>query len=416
MRRLKILIPHNKPPFVNDLMTTQCKKICSELEKKFELKIIWVIYPTDENLTFEGNDPNIIYAEKYSNAIEILETVHPDLVMINGSMDFHNVSTALASKYKQIPMVVIFFRNFIHVISTPTKKSIKVRLRSGFTYPKFYINQYVFLIKTLKKINYSFFKMSKFLLSYSNMIFFSYFPINNVISGDINLCKDEKWTKKLIETGFDKSSIFVVGDPYFDSLSKEKQNSKITKIENNKTKILFCTAALSAHNFCSKKEENELIIDVVNEILKHEDFEIDIKIHPSTVSREDYEKEVLPKLSSRVMVYQAENLTELINQYHVILTYGGTGAIHNAALIGKPIVNLDFKTNTTANNVFIDDKIITQCERLSNLSSDIKQSKMKTILENDIQQYIDKYIGISDGKSSIRAADAIFDLVNKKTT
>jgi UDP-N-acetylglucosamine 2-epimerase len=240
------------------------------------------------------------------------------------------------------------------------------------------------------------------------------YPVNNLIAGDINLCRDMIWAKELIECGFDKSSIFVVGDPYFDSLFTEIQNSKKLETTNQKTRILFCTSTLSGHGFCSKKEENELIINTVNNILKYNDFEISLKIHPSTVSREDYEKEVLSEFSSNVILYQQEDLVELINSHDLMLTYGGPGTIHYGVLMKKPIVNLDFNTNATKNNIFFDEKIITQCKSLSNLGSDIRESRKKVISDEDVQRYIKRYIGIFDGKSSERAAQSILDLLSKK--
>ena len=415
MMSLKVLISHNKLPHIHDLATVQYKKILLELQKKSDLKIIWVIHPTEETSELKTESSDIIDAGKYNNAVEILQKICPDIIMINGSMDFHNVTMALAARYMKIPLVTIFFRNFVHAISTPSTKSIRARMRRGFSNPKFYVKQYVFLIRTLQKINYNPFRLIKFVLFYTKSVFFSYFPINHIISGDINLCRDNKWNKKLTEFGFDKLTIFEVGDPYFDSLFKEMQNvKKVQKSLDKKIKILFCTSTMAGHGFCSQKEENNLIIDTINKILENDSFDISLKMHPSTISRKDYENEVLPKLRFSIPFYQQENLAELVSTHDIMLTYGGTGAIHYGILMGKPIVNLDFNTPATANNVFVDNKIITQCKSLLNLVSDIQKTNYKVNSNEDVQLYIEKHIGIFDGKSSERSAKAIFDLIDKK--
>ena len=378
MKHLKILISHNKLPHIHDLMTLQCKKICSELEKKMSVEINWLIFPSEEFSTFRNSDPKIIDVSKYHNVVEILNFVQPNIVMINGSMDFHNVDIALASKYMKIPLITIFFRNFFNVVSGSKSQLIKGRGRKILSLFTFYLKQVIFMIKTLQKINFSLLNLTRFTLSYLKMIFFSYFPISNYISGDINLCSNQIWKEKLVKHGFEKSNIFVVGDPYFDSMFTEIQNYDSKSVINTeKIKILFCTTTMYGHGLCSKMEESELIINTINKILKYDDFEILLKIHPSTASREYYEKEILPRLSSNVVLYQHENLLNLITQNDVMLTYGGTGAIHYGALMRKPIVNLDFKTNVTGNNVFLDDKIIIQCKSLANLISDIQQCKNK---------------------------------------
>lgn len=418
MKQLVVLVPHNKLPHLHDLATIHFKKILSKLQERTNLKIIWVMFPTEEGTYFDtNNDPHVIYASKYHNALEIIEEIKPDLVLINGSLDFHNVNISMVCRFKNIPIVTIFFRNFQHVTSNSSSKSIRSRSRKIFSMPNFYIKQIIFLSRTLQKINFPAFKLIKFILSYSKMIIFSYFPISKDISGDINLCTNYAWKKKLIEYGFEDSSILVVGDPYFDSLFTEIQDSKLrTKVDLDSVKILFCTSTMFGHGLCSRKEENNLIIDTSNEILKHSDLKISLKIHPSTASKEDYLKEVLPKLSTSISLHQQENLLELINQNDIILTYGGTGAIHYGVLMKKPIVNLDFMTNATGNNVFSDDKIITQCKSLSNLISDIRQANKKVISDEDVAKYIEKYIGIFDGKNSERSADAIFNFLSDRIT
>ena len=93
MEKLTILIPHNKFPHLHDLMTEQCKNICKELNDKVDLQVVWVKFPADGMETFKSSDPSVIDSSLYKNALEILEHVKPDFVLMNGTLAFHNVET-----------------------------------------------------------------------------------------------------------------------------------------------------------------------------------------------------------------------------------------------------------------------------------------------------------------------------------
>ena len=94
-----------------------------------------------------------------------------------------------------------------------------------------------------------------------------------------------------------------------------------------------------------------------------------------------------------------------------MLTYGGPGSIHYGVLMGMPIVNLDYNTNATKNNVFVDGNLITQCKNQKDLLNCIKEKGKVT--QRDIDNYVNKYIGIFDGSSSERAAQIILESIKE---
>lgn len=430
MKKITILIPHNKSPYLHDLFTIQCNNVLRKLELQFNLGIVWALFPP---AVAESKDTNLqtINARHYPNAVKILESINPDIVLINGSVDFHNVEIALAAKYKKIPVATFFFRNIITDTTDSSLDIVRVRLRGLFSnkvhdaystkdrenrlkWFRFYLKQFCFLHKTLQAVNYRLFQQINFLIHYAKTIMFCPIPLHQAINGSINLCSVSQWIDRLSNQGFVRSSIFPVGDPYFDLLCLELQKNKQSHPHHSdKTKILFCTSTMHQHDYCSKNEEYELIRSTIREVLKYDkEFEIAVKIHPSTASKEEFTKEILKKLPTKIDLYQKENLADLINQYDMIISYGGSGAILYGVLLGKPVVNLQFNTRATGNNVWIDDNLITKCENFDDLKPKIIESKKRIFLKQHYDNFIKRNIGFFDGKSSERIASMISNLLN----
>ena len=425
MKSMTVLIPHNKLPYLHDTFTLQCKKICESLSKKINLKIVWVMFPSfppHENSDFKSNNQEIIFSDQFDSILEIFKYVNPDLVLVNGSLDFHNVNTILMSRFKKIPVVTLFFRN-IHLVTFSLSSILKVRIKNIFFKKKsklsqstlkqspleFFLSQANSLFKTAKIVNSTRFESIAFILNYIRIIFSNFFPVHKIISGDINLCSGEKLKKKLISSGFDNSSVFVVGDPSYDDLDLPIQNNQPKK--SDKSKILFCPTPRHEQGFCSKKKEFDLIINVINKILDENDLEIALKLHPSSSSMKEYVDELEGKILKPIIFHQSEDLLQLLAQYDVLLTYGGTTAMTYASLLRKPSLNLDFDRNLTGIVFYNDDNVITQCRNLNSLVSDIKNVNCKAISEDDTKKFFENYFGFFDGKSSIRASDAIINFL-----
>jgi len=428
MTLLTILIPTNSPPKFDDAFTNQCKKICDSLSKKIDLHLIWVMFPSippydESDCTL--SDGNIIFSDKFNSFQNIFEHVKPNIVMVNGSLDFHNVETILMSRFKKIPVITLFFRNpyvektsFISTFRARFRGAIaeysadldKMHLGKSFTI-KFFLKQFSSLFKTLNEIESTKIQSFIFFLKYLKIIFSDVNPAHKITSGNINLCNVEKNKEILIDLNFDSSSIFVVGDPYFDDHDFSKQKFSI-KNKSDKPKILFIPPARHEHGLCSKNDEMNLIIDVINLIQKN-DFEISLKIHPSSSIMEEYTNALEGKTLNPISIFQSENLIELLNNYDLVVTYGGSGAIHDSALLGKPIVNLVFNKYLTGQAAHHDEKIISHCKNIKFLISDIQNSHQKIITLKDVENFFQKYLGYSQGKPSDHAADIIYTFFQK---
>jgi hypothetical protein len=430
IKSVTILIPHNRLPHLHDAFTLQSKKICSDLSKKINLKIVWIIFPSIppfKKLDAKLTDEKIIFPDQFNNVAEIFEYVNPDLVIINGTLDFHNVQTFLMSNFLSIPTVSLFFRN-AHLIKFSLISTIKTRFRiffdknnqetsditSDITSPSvFFMSQLKSVFKTLKKAGFKRFQSIIFILHYMFIILFNSYPTHKIISGNINFCINERMKNKLISADFDPSTVFVTGDPFFDDLKLTTINNQCEK-KLDKIKILFCPTPRHEHGLTSKKKEFHLIINVINKILNENDLEVALKLHPSSSIMEEYANELDGKIKKSITFYQSENLLKLLSKYDVLLTYGGTNAITSAILNQKPVINLNFKTDLTGEVVFYDDNLITQCRDINFLVSDIKKTKSIHISEIDIKKFLQNYFGYVDGTSSAFASDIIINLLKNR--
>ena len=420
MESIKILIPINKSPHSNDLMTDQAKNICKSLSSKCDIHIIWAIFPSNvahhlwdnEEEVRVGKKIEIVKAKDFRNAVDLIKQVNPNIIMVNGSIDFHNVECNLAGKFLKIPTVILFFRNRKTAISISKKSVLKTRMRGLFyRYQSkngkevfdwlvpFYFNQYIYFFKTLRATNLGILKSLQNSVKHFQSIIFSYNPISFLLEGKLNFCVNEDWKNELEEAGFDKSTITVAGDPYFEYNYKNTKKNQV--LENHKNKIMLCTSALSNHSFCSKNEEMQFIINICNKILEHDENELIIKIHPSTENLYDFEEKVLPKLSKEIKIFQKENMLEIIKQNDIVISYSGSGAIRDGVISGKPVINLKFGiADKWFQDVYVDDKLIIQCDKIEKMQKLIIENKNINFQKEDLEKFIQKYIGYFAGKSS----------------
>ena len=204
MKIINILIIHNKNPKDHDLFTNQAKAICKKLNDKIKIKITWVVFPSHDTINTKIESSEFIDSREYEDIFEIIKHVKPDFIVINGSLDFHNVSTSLTAKYLKIPLIVLFLRNFQHVKSKSSIESLKSRTSVLTSYEitsrdnskiisskelrKFYLNQFWCLFKVLRKTKKNIFSSIVFLAKYSKLVVFEHSPVDNIVPGKINLC------------------------------------------------------------------------------------------------------------------------------------------------------------------------------------------------------------------------------------
>lgn len=272
--------------------------------------------------------------------------------------------------------------------------------------------RYFFLLNTLKATGYNLLNLIKFIAFYPRIhIFSKFFPaLDKITEGNLNICFNQHWVQRLKKEGFDTSNILLEGDPFFDKLFDRLLSITKSDKKTDKTKILLCPTPMYELGWMTKNEQEELILKIVNTVLKRQDFDLSIKIHPSSTSLKDYE-EILQKTKHKVNLFQKEDTFDLINESDVIIIYGSSTIILDSILVKKPVILLHTKRNKF--DRLFDSNIMVQCEQLEQLTSLIDSSKFTKINEDDYHQYVTKQIEKFDGKNSERIADHICEILNK---
>lgn len=420
MKNLTILIPKLKPPFVADIVNFQMNNIIDKLKENYNIKVIWVILAPNKIQEVKEISYDILDYHNYDNALEILNTTNPDLILMEGVFSMTGITFIKSAKHKKIKTATIFppgilpysksysgiKRRLNLIFSHNILGNLQISSNQKFGMLKYFLRRYFFLLKTLRCINYNVYDLFKFIMFYPASQIFSrqIESIHSICSGDLNFVGTNRHRQYLIDLGYDSETVFVTGDPSFDHMildaqkyqPVEKTQQQITK---NKFKILFCTSPMHEHGAWSKKEEDSLILNVINKISESKNFQISMKIHPSSSSKEEYVK-LLKNIHSDITLYQKENILELIDNHDLMIVYGASSVVLYGIILKKPIVMIDFSNLPSTYNFFIDKTVMSICNDISKLISLLNHSLSTKISDDVYQNYLQNQLGNIDGKSS----------------
>jgi hypothetical protein len=425
MKNITILIPKIKPPDVSDIVTTQIENILSALKEKFTLTVVWIIFQPTSFESYFYKDYQVIDYRKYQNSVDAIDKIQPDLILNEVRLGINGISFGISSHYRKIPCITItptgkseFFSttfstksNLNLIFSDKVIADISNQKPKKFAMIKYSIHRYIFLLKSLKKSNYGIIDILKFISFYPRFQIFSktYPSLHKITAGNLNFCFNEHWFSRLLDAGFNKSNILLVGDPAFDTLYLESLDRSSSKISSEKIRILFCPTPMHEHGWLSKNDEDNLILKIINKILKNPNFEISLKIHPSSSSYVEYES-LLKSSSKHIKLYQKENIMSLLQNFDIMLTYGSSNVILNGILSNKPVILFNYKKKNKLSRLS-NSEIIKECNGISELNSTLLSSKKNDILDDTFNNYIKSQIGIFDGKNSKRIASHIEKLL-----
>tara|TARA_B110000438_G_scaffold291389_1_gene328278 strand:- start:8875 stop:10167 length:1293 start_codon:yes stop_codon:yes gene_type:complete len=425
-KKITILIPIMRPPNVTSVDVQAINKIISKLEEKIPVRQVWIIFQNSKFKIQNLNNMEIIYFEDFQNGIEIIEKFQPKLILFDGELTIPSLTFALAGKKKQIPTVGCFF---IPEIEKSESKWIKNRIQlmcakksfsdtkiegelEGGIAIKFLFREYMFLLRTIKKINFNIFEWIKFFITYPRVQIFSRFSIahHKINEPSLTLCSINSWKDKLKNQRFDSKKIKVVGSPLYDDLFNKTKKIDFKDKKLEKMKILFCTGSMHEHGIWSKKIEDELIKNTINKLNENQDYQVSLKIHPITSSIDEY-IQLIKEAKLNVKLYQKESFQELMNEYDVIITYGPGSIVNECVLLGKPIVSLQIINESLTKAATYDENIINICRNLDNIFNDINDAQNKNISQKIKNAQIENMIGKFDGKCSERAASEILEII-----
>mgnify|MGYP006100670673 CR=1 FL=1 len=403
----------------------QIKSILNELKKKVDVYPIWVVFNADKIVKHEKEtDEKIILFNEYSDAIEILDEFNPDLILTEVEFVSHSIVFTLGARFKKIPIVTYCFVEHFNV---PFSITLKSRLRifrkggslinnetngDGNLLEKINLKKN-FLKRTLQKIGYNKFRIWKFILFNYNTQLFSKthggISLHKFSNGELNLCSSELWKNELESAGFNESKIFVVGNPYLNKILSDvnTHNSKYTKSTKN-IRILFCASPMHEHGWLTKVEHKKIITHTINRVLTNDNFEIALKIHPSSSSITEYQ-EILRSCQEHIKLYQKENILEVLDHYDIMITYGSSMVMMYGVLLKKPILFLDLHSKIKSLNIFYDKTISTLCMNIDEIIPKIIETDSRKIENASYENFIKKHFVVSN--SSHNSAKKILELL-----
>ncbi len=424
---LKILIPTHILPSVTSILTIHVNSLLPELRKRSEVKVYWLVY-TPDKIVVERNktDENIILDfHNYNDALKVLNDIKPDIIFGEPDLGFIEYALSVAGKHLKIPIICgfppqlffkhtkkkyytfLFTRFFKNTVPTDTKESQKRIMRRG----NFIIKKYVFLLRTFFAIGMKKYDILKTVVA-DIVIILRGFSYQGRFAGDLHWLANEKWIDPLVKGGFDKSTLHVTGDPSFDPAFQKLSSVQNLSMKNSKPKILLITAAMYEHGFWTREQRDEVFKTVVSELLNAEEFDLSIKIHPSSESLSEYQ-ELLNGMSNDPKLYQKGDVLEYLKDADVVVTFASTSSILYSVLLKKPVVIVDF-LNDPFDNVFLKNGLAQECKQKNDLLPIVRNVlKSNPLTQSKIDEFTSEYLYKFDGKASERVCEMIFSFLKK---
>jgi hypothetical protein len=425
---MKFLIVTTAMPNKNTLRNQYFKAIHHELKKKKQTQIIWVVCQPNKIKNTQNEFSNIMDIHKFSNGLELIKFLNPDVIIVNIGIEPIQYSLSLAASHLDIPVIsfagssiLTFFsaekvpyntiQHFFSSGSPTDTEEERYFMRRG----KFMIYKLLYSIKTQIALKTNFIKILRELYSYFIIFNFNKSPKPNLLS-DLVLVHFESQIEPLQKLGFKKEKLILIGHPLLDSINTKFIQSNNIKNNSNKIKLLIVTDTLYEHGLWTSKQRNNFLTSLFSKLSDNNNIEFAIKIHPAQENRSFYEN-FFKKLNLDVPIFQSENLEDLFQNYDLLVSYGLSTTHSQISYSGKRLILVD-----TGLDLFkfplIEEGIqsghVMECKHMQDLNDMIIEFTKKDIeISQKFIEECKKLFYKFDGKSAERGADAILNLVNK---
>lgn len=425
---IKILFAHHTLPDITTTGTIFFENLLPVMRKYEEVHITWLIYSPEkiEIPTNLNNNVSIIDIHDFSNGLEVITKVKPDIVFSSFSNNPINYSLALAAKTEKIllvgefyseistissqrKMLIEFSKNFFsNSIPTDKKPNQKKFMRRG----QFFIYKIKFLLKTHKSCHANFLKIIKELFVFL-WSFYSYTknPHRDIKFGsDLYLIFGKKFFEDAIKNGYPSKNLFLCGNIRYDFLFKNLKKLQKKQI-SKKLRILMITTPFYEHGWWSKKQRDNVIKSVVQEIVKQKDYYLTIKIHPSSENLSEY-KAIINSIDSTIPLFQKGDVLKFLEDTDLVISFITSEPVLTSLFLQKPIVF--FNAGQYKNTLLVDKELVSECNSINSLLSVIDNTYSNFLLQKKkIDIFIEDYFFKSDGLASERATKKILQLLKK---
>ncbi len=426
---MKILVPSPVTPNRKNLRTFYISEITKYFQKITNLDLFWFVYQPDKINMDKISGSNLLNIHDFDNAIDCLNKIKPDCVMVGSRYEPIQYAFSLACKKLKIPLISFYYTGYDDEKSQSISHYNKILYNSrniiSNQIPTDSINRKSFLRRLrfiLFKIN--FLKNTKKLIQdKSNYLeeFFSYFkivfikkefPIN--ILPDLYLLPDTSWIEPLQKIGVQKNKLAITGSPFWDRLYRNSKKYNPKKTNENNISILIVTDAMVEHGMWTRSKFTLLITNLLEELSKNSKFVYSFKIHPASEDKQIYQN-LFQNLNINSKIYQNEDIWDILDKFDLVLTFGASTIHSELSLIGVKTIILDFNfdfplmTYVKEGIEFGNIKICDDIHYLNNLIIDF--AKNKDVPSQSFISTRDQLIYKFDGKSSQRCCEAILEFL-----
>lgn len=424
---IKILTTIHTTPDIRSYRTHSFENIFKFLSKTSEVQIIWLVYkPERIDVKKYTNKNNIVLdIHDFKNAVDVIKKSEPDIIWAAPTLNLPDFALSTAGKKLGIPVVgeivtelfikddkVEIFKTYLShffekTVPTDSTKEEEKFMKRG----RFFMYKFSFLLKTQKKLSWSSFKILKYFFILIKAHLTVYENLHDPrFACDIHFVETEKLVKELIEKGYNKENLIVTGIPMYDSATAQIKELERKRKENSEKNVLFLTHAMYEHGIWTKEQRNSLIKKVIGELSKEENnYNITIKIHPSSEQLSDYES-IVHRIDKSIKIVQEGDILEYIVNSDVIVTYSGSSSLVYALMCNKPVIICDFYD--LRNDIFIDGKVSIPCKNEKEVIEAIKKVEKKSFIKKeDFEKFTKEYFHKLDGKASERIGNELLKII-----
>ncbi len=429
MDSIKILTSIHHLPSVNHRTTLLTRNIAKVFEKNFDVKIYWLVYrPNKIDKTSTGNEI-ILDINDYNNGLEIIDEVEPDVIIdheppslidftLNFAGNFRNkISvTRMDKEFLQhisaFRKIRAYFSKFFHSsIQTDTSKSERKPFRRGL----FLVYKFQFLFKTLKACNFSFFKRISLIVLIFKIQFIQKRPFyDSRFENDIHWLPSDEQVETMLEKGYHKENIFVIGSPVHDTAFEFIKKNKPIKRIHDKIRILYMPAQIYEVGIWTRQERDYNFQEIVKQITNQDDMSLTVKIHPTAQMLYEYEK-LLHDIDPTVPIHQNGDISQFLDDADVVISNVSLSfVLVHALILQKPMVLCDFFNALTSK--LINHELALRVNDPAQIVAQIRSAYDSNPAGNSkkTDAFIKKYFYSDDGKSSERLCAIILKKIEGK--
>ncbi|KAF6246735.1 hypothetical protein C6990_06340 [Nitrosopumilus sp. b3] len=427
---MKILVPSPVSPNNKSVRITYVSEIIKDLKKLTNLDFYLFVYQPDKLNSFNFPDFNILDIHDFTDAIDCLDKIQPDCVMIGPNYEPIQYAFSLACKKLKIPLVSFYYFGYGYEQSDSMTRYAKIifYLRNIFSNSlptdsddqKFFLRRLTFIIykirflnRTKKSAGYKHNFIQKYFSSFYNYFLRKELPITKFPV--LHLLPDPSWIEPLKKIGIPQEKLCVTGSPYWDQLYRNSKNYVPKQTVSKKISILIITDALLEHGIWNKNKFTSFITNLINELSKKSEFSFSFKIHPASENKTKYHN-LFQKLRNDSKIYQNENIWDILGQYDLVITFGFSTIHSELSLVGAKMILLDFNFNFPL-FPFVKEGLefgnVMKCTDISHLNDMIIDFTNNANISNKSFNSTKNFLYKFDGKSGLRVSEELIKIINQ---